>query len=150
MEHEKINALIEVVGKAAIILAAIMLFALVILSFQAAHAAEVSLEWDANEPPIGGYRIYQRIEGEQYDYSKPVCDTTATNCRVLNLQPATQYYFVARAYLNDDVSGNSNEVNFKPPIAPPANFRLGVEISIYIDVNGQPIVVAGRGMTASP
>lgn len=151
MEHEKINALIENIGKAAIMLLILMLFVLIVLSVNFAHAAEVNLAWDANiDPPVDGYYVFKRTEGEKYDYTKPVCQTSQTTCKVTDLMPATTYYFVARAYLGNEQSGDSNEVNYKPPIMPPSNFRLSVEISVYIDVNGQPIILAGQGMTASP
>jgi hypothetical protein len=32
----------------------------------------ITLEWDPNSPPPDNYKIYQRTEGQSYDYSNPV------------------------------------------------------------------------------
>ena len=102
-----------------------------------ARAAEVGLTWDAVEPPVDGYKIYQRTEGANYDYSAPAWEGSATQCLIKGLSPATQYYFVARAYYKDLTSGDSNEVGFMPGIRPPANLKIDLEISIFIDDAGR-------------
>ena len=35
-------------------------------------SAQATLAWDPNDPAPEGYRIFQRIEGQTYDYSQPV------------------------------------------------------------------------------
>lgn len=109
---------------------------------RAADAAEIGLAWDQNDPVPDGYRVFQRIEGGQYDYTKPVCDTKETKCTVIGLVPATLYHFVARAYMGTDESGDSNEVQFAAPVPAPSNFRVEVKVSVYIDVNGKPVIQA--------
>ena len=77
-----------------------------------AQAAQVTLQWDANKPPVDGYRLYQRTHGGNYDYSAPVWTGTRTTATIYDLADNTQYYFVGRAYSGTNVSGNSNEVIF--------------------------------------
>ena len=98
-----------------------------------ASAAQVTLAWDANDPPVDGYKLFTRTGGV-YNYDTPVWTGTDTTCTVTvpdNLQSA----FVVRAFriLNLDgstqESGDSNEVIFTPaslvdPPAPPANLLI--------------------------
>lgn len=84
--------------------------------------------------------MFMRTAGNNYNYDTPIWQGTATTAKIEGLLPATQYYFVARAYVAEDESGDSNEVDFKPDIPPPVNLRISVEISVYIDVNGVPYV----------
>lgn len=108
--------------------------------YSISKADNVTLQWDANSPAPDGYRIYQRITGETYDYDNPVCDTTETSCIVSGLNQGIQYYFVARAYVGSESSGDSNEVNHIPPVPAPVNLRISLEISVIIDVNGVPYI----------
>lgn len=80
-------------------------------------AAQTTLTWDANATAVQGYRIYQRTAGQSYDYNRPVWPTdganhTETTCTISNLTDGVTYYFVARAYLGDEQSGDSNEVSY--------------------------------------
>lgn len=115
---------------------------LVLVFIYTARAAEVMLKWDANDPTPDGYRIFQRVAGADYDYTTPVCDTQETQCTVNALIPATLYYFVARAYMGEDESGDSNEVNFKGSVPVPQNLTVQVELSVYIDENGNAVLVS--------
>jgi len=90
------------------ILAALALFGLVGLSY----AAQVTLQWDANNPTPDGYRLYQREHGGNYNYSAPSWTGTRTTATIYDLADNTEYYFVARAYVGTQESGNSNEVLF--------------------------------------
>ncbi len=77
-------------------------------------AAQVTLEWDANYPEPDGYNLYLRVEGESYDYNNPINeyaidDTTIT---VEDLEEGVRYFFVVTAFVGDDESGDSNEVEF--------------------------------------
>lgn len=105
-----------------------------------ALAADVTLQWDANQPPPTGYKLYQRLDGQAYDYTAPVWQGPETTTTIDNLDPGIQYYFVVRAFVGENESGDSNEVDYIPDIAPPANLRIRVEIGVYIDVNGKPII----------
>lgn len=102
--------------------------------------AEVTLQWDANDPIPDGYRIFQRLEDEEYNYTAPAWDGTDTTCVIQNLEPGNTYFFVVRAYQNGDESGDSNEVNFTGLVPIPGNLRIAIEVSVTIDLNGAPTV----------
>jgi hypothetical protein len=89
---------------------------LLLLPYQ---ALGVTLAWDPNNPAPDGYRVFQRLEGESYDYSTPVWpgvgdDDSQVTATIDNLQPGV-YYFVVRAYVGPDESGDSNEVQYIVP-----------------------------------
>ncbi|MGD9368652.1 MAG: PKD domain-containing protein [Desulfobacteraceae bacterium] len=103
-------SLIRFIGQAA--LAALS----VILLHSLSLAAEVILAWDVSNPTPDGYRVFARVEGQDYDYSSPVWpgagdDPTQTACVLKGLADGTSYYFVVRAYVGSDESGDSNEAN---------------------------------------
>ncbi|MCP3889915.1 MAG: fibronectin type III domain-containing protein [Desulfobulbaceae bacterium] len=75
-----------------------------------AHAHDVTLAWDPNDPTPDGYRIFQRLQGQAYDYDWPIWAGTETTTDVNDLADNTTYCFVARAFVGDDESGDSNEV----------------------------------------
>lgn len=112
----------------------------VLFSETDASAAQVKLTWDHNEPLPEGYRMYMRTENGDYNFDTPIWQGTMNYCTIDGLLPATRYYFVVRAFVGTDSSGNSNEVDFKPDIPAPINLRIDIEISVYIDVNGQPVI----------
>ncbi len=97
--------------------AALPFFVLFCLSLFAtdALAAQVTLAWDANDPTPDGYRLYQRLSGESFDYDQPVWTGSATTAPIDGLTEGTTYYFVVRAYVGADESGDSNEVEYTPP-----------------------------------
>lgn len=83
-----------------------------------ANAAEVTLAWDANDPAPEGYRLFQRADGQAYDYTAPAWSGTGTTA---TLQvPDGTYAWVVRAYVAGQESGDSNEVVFtvEPQPAP--------------------------------
>jgi chitinase len=82
-------------------------------------AAEVTLQWDANDPNPDGYRLFLRQAGASYNYSNPLWSGTATTHGVQDLVSGTTYYFVVRAYIGDDESGDSNEVAYTPTVSEP-------------------------------
>ena len=122
-----------------ILLVMLVLFILAI-TYRFALAADVTLEWDANQPPPTGYKLYQRLDGQAYDYTVPVWQGAETRVNLNDLEPGIQYYYVVRAFVGENESGDSNEVDYIPNIAPPTNLRIRVEIGVYIDVNGKPII----------
>ena len=80
-------------------------------------AAQVTLQWDANTPAPDGYNLYQRISGQAYNYSSPVNPSaiTGTTYTVEGLQDGITYFFVIRAFIGSQESGDSNEVEFTGP-----------------------------------
>ena len=94
-----------------------LVICLVLSSFSIAHAAQqITLAWDGNTPSPEGYRVYQRVAGQSYTYASPVWpktgdDPSATSCTLGDLADDTSYYFVVRAYVGADESGDSNEVH---------------------------------------
>lgn len=76
------------------------------------QTAEVSLAWDPNDPAPDGYRIYQRADGQSYDYNQPCWTGPGTTGTVYNLEWDTTYYFVVRAYAGSLESADSQEVSF--------------------------------------
>lgn len=130
----------------------ILLFIVALLFFlfffvtkpRAVMADEVTLSWDANDSTPDGYLIYQRIDGSEYDYTTAVCDTVETTCTISDLSPGIQYYFVARAYVGENTSADSNEVGYVPEIQVPQNFKIVVELSFEIDENGNASIASAE------
>ncbi len=89
-----------------------VIFLLLFASTVPAWAAQVTLAWDANTPAPDGYMVFQRIEGDSYNYNQPVWTGNATSCTLDTVYSDIQYYFVVRAYAGTDESGDSNEVGF--------------------------------------
>jgi len=86
--------------------------ALVLLfSPQSVIALDVTLAWDSNtEPGISGYKVFMRLEGEGYDYTRPEWTGRNTTCTIHYLDDEANYCFVVRAFDNNGIeSGNSNE-----------------------------------------
>ncbi len=80
-------------------------------------AAQVTLAWDPNSTSADGYNVYQRKDGEEYDYNSPVWGTdggtNVTSCTIDGLAEDVTYYFVVRACSGPTESNNSNEVVFR-------------------------------------
>ncbi|BBO91074.1 fibronectin type III domain-containing protein [Desulfosarcina ovata] len=100
------------------------------------QTTEVTLAWDANDPAPEGYRIFQRIDGEAYDYTDPVWTGTDTSGSVYNLEYDTTYYFVVRAYEGTLESADSEEVSYTTPASTSATYSI--------------TATAGEGGTVSP
>lgn len=75
-------------------------------------AAQATLAWDHNNPVPDGYCIFQRTDGQAYNYSQPTWIGAINKCTISNLKDGTTYYFVVRAYSESQQSTNSNEVEF--------------------------------------
>jgi hypothetical protein len=85
----------------------------------AAYAVEVTLAWDPPEAgTVDGYMVFSRLEGESYDYSKPVWEGSENTCTLSHVQDATTY-FIARAYNSSGESGDSNEAMYEPATSSP-------------------------------
>jgi hypothetical protein len=78
-----------------------------------AFAAQVILAWDEDTTGVTeGYELFARIEGEQYMYQDPIWTGTSTSATINNLEDNTSYYFVVRGVAGNNVSSDSNEVNY--------------------------------------
>lgn len=88
-----------------------------------AFAITLKLLWDAPDPSPEGYEVFERIEGEAYNYNNPICrgrDTYCTkkidenNIKKTPDKGDVTHYFVVRAFIGNQFSANSNEVFFNP------------------------------------
>lgn len=95
------------------------------------RADVITLQWDysAEENP-DGFRIYQRVVGEEYDYNTPLLSVAGDQRSVqfdLAGEPdaAIKYEFVAKAFLKDEQSDDSNPVEYTVVrVAPPVPIDL--------------------------
>jgi len=108
----------------------IYLFLILIFPTQA-HSADVTLAWDKNpESNIAGYRLFSRLNNQNYDFMNPDWEGSGTQYTINGLKDNTDYFFVIRAFSTaGNESSNSNEVSYnsafkkfslysnKPPIA---------------------------------
>jgi hypothetical protein len=59
----------------------------------------VSFKWDPNiEPDLAGYRIFHRMAGDGYTYSKPAWEGSETSCTIEIADEEGLHCFVARAF----------------------------------------------------
>ena len=103
-----------------LVLSGLLLLLLAILSLlvPAAHAAQVTVAWDANtDPAVTGYRVhYGTAPG---NYTSHVDVGNVTSCVISGLSEGVTYYFSATAYDGDgNESDYSAAVNYTPPMAP--------------------------------
>lgn len=131
-----------------------ILFSILILSASfAAQAAQVTLAWDPNIPAPDGYRVYQRLAGGTYDYTTPAWpkagdDGTQTSCTITALADDSSYYFVVRAFVGSDESGDSNEVNYVTPPPPAATYDITVNAGAHGAISPGSATVAAGGNQA--
>ena len=80
-----------------------------------AHAAQVTLAWDAStDPNIAGYKVY--YGNASGSYPTVVDAGKQTSCTVTNLSEGMAYYFAVTEYdKSSQESGYSNEVVYAPP-----------------------------------
>jgi hypothetical protein len=75
-------------------------------------AATLNLEWIENDPDATHYRLFQRTEGQAYNYSNWIYSGSDTSFTVENLQDGVTYFFVVRAFSAEAESSDSNEIEF--------------------------------------
>jgi len=103
-----------------VVLSSLLLVLMAILSLlmTSAHAAQVTVAWDANsDPAVTGYRVhYGTALGS---YTSHIDVGNATSCVISGLLEGLTYYFAATAY---DGSGHESDyspaVNYTVPQAP--------------------------------
>jgi chitinase len=93
---------------------AISYYLLIAFPLIVSAATQVTLQWDPNDPAPDSYNVYQRIDGDSYDYDSPLNDSplSDTTYTVNSLADGMTYHFVVRAFVGSDQSGDSNEVDF--------------------------------------
>jgi hypothetical protein len=82
---------------------------------QRSYGVDVTLSWGANsEEDVAGYRVFDRLQGEPYNYNDPAWEGTDTTCTIYNLDDDSTYYFVVRAFdTSENESADSNEVSYQ-------------------------------------
>ncbi len=105
---------------------------------QPAHAAQVTLGWNpCEESDLDGYLVFQRRDGQAYDFANPVWLGTETTCTISELEDGATYYFVVRSCdIGGNESVNSNEVMFQATAGGQATIRVNAGGNDYVDVNG--------------
>ena len=87
-----------------------------IIAFPAISYAlcEATLEWDPTNSSAHGYYVFGREEDQDYNYDEPWWqgDHSFSSCTIEDLEENKTYFFVVRAFANDDMSADSNEVRF--------------------------------------
>ncbi len=121
-------------------------FAFMLLGLpQRGYGVDVTLSWDANgEDDLAGYRVFNRLQGEPYNYNDPAWEGTDTTCTLYNLDDHSTYYFVVRAFdTSDNESADSNEVSYQG-VSPEAMLE-----SLSITGTGSVTEGATAGYTAT-
>ncbi len=100
-----------------------------LVAFPLVVSAAVTLAWDSNDPSPQGYNLFQRTDGQAYDYAAPINTEPiiTTTYHVNNLQPGETYYFVVQAFSGSDQSSDSNEVAYSEPDTPNDRDGDGIE-----------------------
>jgi len=83
-------------------------------------AVQISLGWQPGAGTgITGYRVFTRMEGQQYDYIDPVWEGTQTSCTIEIPNEEMRNFFVVRAFNSaGSMSPNSAEVCYGCTVCP--------------------------------
>lgn len=118
----------------------LLIVAVFICPFSIAIAKDVSFEWTANtEPDMKQYVLYNRVEGQGYDYNIPIkiipcviadgkcttvppsangdCTTTITQ-NIPDGQKVINYFILRAEDIYENQSGDSNEVSYTVDLTP--------------------------------
>ena len=88
--------------------------AIIAVSVSFAYSANVTLQWDANDPPPEGYRVFAREGSQSYNYDHPLWENNLITCTLTGLTEGVTYHFVVRAFDGDLESADSEEVSYTP------------------------------------
>ena len=91
-----------------------------ILPLPCGASTQIVLEWKTNtESDIAGYKVFSRLKGENYDYSKPLWEGSQTSCVIEVPDEEQLYYFVVHALsATGTMSPGSGEVCYGCTICP--------------------------------
>ncbi|MFH1076210.1 MAG: hypothetical protein V1753_05125, partial [Pseudomonadota bacterium] len=94
----------------------VIMVALISIITRDSYALDSKLSWTSGKGEgIAGYRVFNRKEGESYDYGNPAWEGGGNICVLHGLDDNTIYYFVARAFSTYGLESiNSNEVRYMP------------------------------------
>jgi hypothetical protein len=130
---------------------AITIFSLSILFIFMANpvrSAQITLQWDPNDPAPQGYQLYHRVEGDTYNYAQPVYNGTHATAAVEVPDDGQRHFFVVRAYEGSNFSGDSNEAAF---LAPSTSQQSGAPaLGSQGDTDSAPTPDQGDGENANP
>ena len=90
------------------------LIAILTVTVTSAYSANVTLQWDANDPTPEGYRVFAREGSQSYNYDYPLWENNLTTCTLTGLTEGVTYHFVVRAFDGDLESADSAEVSYTP------------------------------------
>jgi hypothetical protein len=88
------------------------------------QTAEVTLAWDPNDPAPDGYRIYQRSEGNSYNYSEPSWTGPGTTGTVYNLDGTPLITSSCGPLTANWKVAISEEVYFETPPPKPVTYSI--------------------------
>lgn len=93
----------------------LLLFIILILLFtlSGAHAAQVTVTWNAAAPTPNRYKLFQRTDGQAYNYASPIYEGVGSirQAVLTNLTNGTKYYYVLKACIGNDESYATAEVS---------------------------------------
>ena len=103
-----------------IMLAFVAVGTALILPLPCGATTQVLLEWQPNtDSDLAGYRVFSRLEGENYDYTEPSWVGTQASCVIDIPDEELNYYFVVRALsTTGTMSPASGEVCYGCTICP--------------------------------
>jgi hypothetical protein len=104
-----------------------------------AHSYDLTFTWsEETGPDRSGYRLYERLEYQNYDYNIPAWEGSETTCTIYGLADHETYCFVARAY---DVYGYESQDSVEVCYDPEMIERL----KPWSSEPAQPIKIIGKG-----
>jgi hypothetical protein len=83
------------------------------LYWQTAHAAEVSLAWEASNGAMG-YKVYYGLESQNYPFIADI--GLSTQCTISALDFGETYYFTVTAYNEYGESDFAREISYSPDL----------------------------------
>ena len=60
--------------------------AIIAVSVSFAYSANVTLQWDANDPAPEGYKVFGREGSQSYNYGSPLYTGTLTTCTLTGIE----------------------------------------------------------------
>lgn len=121
---------------------------MVLVLVLASTTAAVTLEWEPNGPDPEGYRLFRRLDGLDYDYSKPLVQMSGTRYQDTTTQPGETYFYVVRAYVGQNESSNSNEVSYTQPL--PIGSPPGALVGFTLRKEGQTMYLTTDPVPGNP